>query len=787
MRYLALLLLAFLSTHLPLQPLQAQDNRRRTLVLTDIENEPDDAQSLVRFLTYANHWDIEGIIATTSFWKKNSIADWRIYEILEAYKQVQPNLSLHESGYPSFEELKGKVKKGLPIYGLRGVGPDKDSEGSDWIIEVLEKEDDRPLWIQVWGGVNCLAQALWKIRETKSTEEAQDLYDKIRVYTISDQDDSGPWIRNEFPSIFYVCSPGYQHDGAGGYHYATWPGISGDVFHGRFSGGNRDLISKAWIRENIQSNHGPLGEEYPDVEYLMEGDTPSFLQLIDNGLSDPEHPNYGSWGGRYDHYQPRTRPWFFEEETRPFWTDTEDEYYSDIDSQYHTSNHVTIWRWREAYQHDFAARMDWCIMPYAEANHPPVAKLDQASELRIRGGERIQLSASSSTDPDDDELNFSWIQYKEAGTFPHTLDLGDADQASLELEIPQVPFPQTAHLIVAVTDDGTPSLTRYQRIILHILPAKPRVMVLTDINNAGGDPDDKQSLIHLMWYANELDIRGIIPDRWKGKGYQATMEGLATYEQDYTSYGFAAKGFPTAQSIRDKVAPDETAAIKMLIQEAMASDRPLYVLIWGQMRTFKKALFQAPEIAEKVRVLTIGTGRKYGPKDEVPGEDCNVVNWNGPGRNDIYQDSRFDAMWWLENNWTYNGMFSGERPSEMFQALLAYGKMGAHIKTVVKDHPWAQYFRVGDTPSVLYLIDPNHDWNDPRESSWAGKFNRPFPLSRPNYYTDHAGDIDWDYADPCNTWENLQAMYAHNKHTLEVRREDMYQALLARLDDLYGK
>ena len=83
--------------------------KSRIIVLTDIENEPDDAESLVRFLTYANQFDVEGIIATTSVWLRDKTAEWRIYEILEAYKEVQPNLALHEAGYPTYDDLKEKV------------------------------------------------------------------------------------------------------------------------------------------------------------------------------------------------------------------------------------------------------------------------------------------------------------------------------------------------------------------------------------------------------------------------------------------------------------------------------------------------------------------------------------------------------------------------------------------------------------------------------------------------------------------------------------------------------
>lgn len=311
------------------------------------------------------------------------------------------------------------------------------------------------------------------------------------------------------------------------------------------------------------------------------------------------------------------------------------------------------------------------------------------------------------------------------------------------------------------------------------------VFVFTDINIGKGDPDDRQSWVHLLWYADELDIRGFVPDRWAAQGWEATMEGIAEYEKDYEAWEFGQKGYPDPASIRKRVAPNDTAAVDMLYREAMEASEPLYVLIWGNMKNFKKALFAHPEIADRIRVLTIGTGVKYGPKDEVPGEACDVPNWNGPGRNEIYADARFDSMWWLENNWTYNGMFSGNRPEEMFDTLSTFGSMGAYIKTVVKEHPWAQYFRVGDTPSVLYLIDSDHDLNDPTQPSWAGTFAHPFPTQRPHYYTDDSGPIEWDYVDPCKTWGNREAMYAYNKGTLEAQREEMYTALLEKLTGLY--
>jgi hypothetical protein len=103
----------------------------RVVVLTDIEADPDDAQSMIRFLTYANMWDIEGLIATTSIHQKNRVAPESLHKILLAYGKVQPNLLKHEKSYPAFEQLKGKIKKGIPVYGMEGVGEGKDSQA--WI------------------------------------------------------------------------------------------------------------------------------------------------------------------------------------------------------------------------------------------------------------------------------------------------------------------------------------------------------------------------------------------------------------------------------------------------------------------------------------------------------------------------------------------------------------------------------------------------------------------------------------------------------------------------------
>lgn len=447
----------------------------RVFVLTDIENEPDDAMSMVRFLTYANHFDIEGLVATTSIHQPGRVAPERIRSILEAYGKVRDSLEKHESGFPTGQFLLERVSEGLPVYGMDGVGEGKDSPGSERLIQTVDEDDPRPLWVTVWGGPSVLAQALWKVRETRSAGDLKKFVAKLRVYTISDQDNSGPWLRQEFPDLFYIASAGFHAGGA--YHHATWSGISGDYFHGRFVGADFTLVSNEWLDRNIRSK-GPLGAEYPLWEFLMEGDTPSFLNLIDNGLSAPEQPHWGGWGGRYEFYTPHKQKWHLQQETRPFWTDAEDEVLG-TDGRWHTDNHATIWRWRAAYQNDFAARMDWTVKPYDEANHPPVPMLGHADLLTAKPGERVSLNAAGSTDPDGDALSFEWFYYPEPGGFTvatgrsgQPVPIQDFDQAQAWFAVPtrrvMPPGVGSMHIILAVTDHGAPRLTRYCRVIVTV-------------------------------------------------------------------------------------------------------------------------------------------------------------------------------------------------------------------------------------------------------------------------------------------------------------------------------
>jgi hypothetical protein len=158
---------------------QAQDRMRiiphvkpRLIVLTDLSNEPDDEESLVRLLVYADQFDIEGLIAATSTWLRLNPREDLIRRDLAAYDRVRANLLIHSPFFPPTERLLSVTRTGQPVYGMAGVGPGKSSGGSRRIIDAVDRADDRPVWVTVWGGPNTLAQALWDVRATRSTATA---------------------------------------------------------------------------------------------------------------------------------------------------------------------------------------------------------------------------------------------------------------------------------------------------------------------------------------------------------------------------------------------------------------------------------------------------------------------------------------------------------------------------------------------------------------------------------------------------------------------------------------
>ncbi|KAG2413947.1 hypothetical protein HFD88_003138 [Aspergillus terreus] len=483
MRSIVSLLFCAFGLHVALaSALQSFPTKPRVFILSDISNEPDDAESLVRYLVYSNQFQTEGIVAVTSTWLRDEVHPEDMRKIINAYGEVVDNLNHHapdDSPYPSAEYLLSVLRHGPAKYGMSAVGGNNTlSSGAQLLVERLEAPSDQPLWVLAWGGTNVLAQALDHIHRKHTPAQAAALRARLRVYTISDQDDTGAWIRHRHPDIFYIAS---LH-GWNQYGLAAWTGISGEHYYGFDAGGPDDTtLTRDWIREHIQI--GPLGAVYPDYKYIIEGDTPSFLYLVQNGLGVPEHPEYGSWGGRYKLVTPSPNGLDFRH-----YADAGDKVVGDGNRTY-LSNQATIWRWRNAYQNDFAARMQWSLPAMVgKGNHHVEIVMNGTAGLepmtvKATPGSTVVLDAGETRDPDGDALRFRWFHYREpssddwnAANVVPLLGISPFGTSGEKVRV-HVPSAEEVcdggeclllHLILAVTDAGSPPLTMYRRVLIQV-------------------------------------------------------------------------------------------------------------------------------------------------------------------------------------------------------------------------------------------------------------------------------------------------------------------------------
>ncbi|RYP52265.1 hypothetical protein DL768_002584 [Monosporascus sp. mg162] len=458
-------------------------DKSRIFVLSDITNEPDDSMSLVRLLSHADMYTIEGMAAVTSWWLNATTAPEAMEAIINKYETVRPNLQTHTDGeFPSASYLLPRVKSGAKTYGLEAIDAleagGQISEGAQLLIDAVVASRER-LYVQVWGGANTLAEALWYMRKTRAAHQLSEFISRLSVYTISDQDNTGQWIRAEFPNLRYIVSI----HGWNQYNQGTWLGIATAMPTG---GPDPSVVSEEWIAENIQI--GPLGEEYPDVVYTMEGDTPTILFTMQNGLNVPEHPEYGGWGGRY---VPVTMG-------GQLFANAADAVVG-LDNKTYQSAQASIWRWREAYQHEFAARMQWTLRARGEApstTHPPLVMVNGTCgnvpyEVEAEPGASLTFDATGTWNQDTnstDGLEYNWIQYKdvtfsplnvvgvwnitvpvESGGKVVVVDLPPLEESCDKVRNADYRLCQVYHLVLEVKNTAAAiPMTRYTRIVIKV-------------------------------------------------------------------------------------------------------------------------------------------------------------------------------------------------------------------------------------------------------------------------------------------------------------------------------
>lgn len=328
---------------------QSTSCKQRLIVATDLGGaDPDDTQSLIHLLVCSDVVDIEGIISSSSW---IDCPDWtaEIIKVIDGYSMVLPMLRKHSDGFTDADYLKSVVKRGQAVSNMAGVGEGKDSPGSELIISAVDKQNDfRPVWLVAWSGMNTIAQAIWKVHETRTSEEFKKFADKIRIYDVLGQDDAGAWIARHFPDIFYIRNTQV---------YGCGP-------------------SDEWIAENIQSK-APFGVTYPDRKWAAEGDTPSFLYVLANGLNVPDSISYGGWGGRFSKEPVAgVRGMDFIEKSGK--SESQYDPYCMYASAPEGVNAIN--KWKEHILNDFAARMIWTTTSeYSEANHHPVVVVNNDS------------------------------------------------------------------------------------------------------------------------------------------------------------------------------------------------------------------------------------------------------------------------------------------------------------------------------------------------------------------------------------------------------------------------
>lgn len=305
-------------------------------------SDPDDVQSMVRFLLYSNEFDVEGLVASAGTFA--NVANKRnVLDMLDLYEKAEKGLRRRDPRYPSAKRLRSVTWQGRsgawgwpsfgasakPLDGILGKG--KDSEASDGIIRAVDAPDPRPVWICVWGGSREVAQAVWKARATRTPAAFQRFLGKLRIYLVAKQDGTTDWLLDTFPDLFVILSER-------NYMGMFWS----------MTGADRGVADLDWVNAHLRNGHGPLAAAYPRSGWdpsepgVWEGDTPSFLHLLGSirGVNDPEKPDQPGWGGRFVRPVPSKNHWFDAPEGAQ-----------------------AVWRWRADVQKDFARRLEWLAEP----------------------------------------------------------------------------------------------------------------------------------------------------------------------------------------------------------------------------------------------------------------------------------------------------------------------------------------------------------------------------------------------------------------------------------------
>lgn len=499
--------------------LETPEGEKPRVVIT-ADPELDDSNSLIRYLLYSSDYRTEGLIYASSqfHWAGDGegttlsvpgreynrfgldlcpCESWRwspderfIDDVVDAYKQVYANLSVHDPGYPTPDDLRSRIRWG----NVKFDGEmSEDTPGSDLIKSLLLDDEESPVYLHAWGGQSTIARALRSIEEeyagtTQWPAIRAQVIRKAVIHPSGDQDDTyANYIQPSWPEIRYR-----QQAGSVPLAYNVQSTVSEE---------DAQFFTADWMRANVISQ-GPFGQlmrvwgdgremvegdifDYFGIanksaedlraegyivwtpphakdEFLAEGDTATFLNLVDNGLRGYRGDSFGGWGG-YARSGPVGGGFAgFGDALADFETGGEGGF--ERQSGPRSETH----RFLAAAQRDWAARLNWSVTSAYEAvNHNPVITLAGSNMIAAAPGARLELLAETS-DPDGDAVGLEWWIWDEAGSYRGQVTLSTAEgSATLRVPIDAEPG-HTIQVIAEATDNGVLPLTRYEKVVVTV-------------------------------------------------------------------------------------------------------------------------------------------------------------------------------------------------------------------------------------------------------------------------------------------------------------------------------
>lgn len=494
-------------------------------VIVTCDPELDDNNSMIRYVLHANDFQTEAIVYNASrfHWRGDGKGttqfipgseydnmglgpqtSWRykwderfIDDVVDAYGECYENLKVHDPSYPTYEELKSKIRIGNVDF----EGEiDHDTPGSDLIKEIILDDKPGPVFCQAWGGSSSIARALKSIEEENSgTEGWDELYKKIcgKLVLCFSGDQDGCYVNYigiNWPDIpiHTTGAPMSRYDNSV-YNYQTSPEYTAEnITLGplgklvRLWGDGKQMVegdltdfigpSGQYTREELEAQGYRIWRPIqPKGTLYGDGDSGCYFNLIDNGLRAWVNDTWGGWSGRRALGAPDRKYTYMgtnisQQALKAKKALPDSAGLASLMAMYMNpgkpDENPQFPNFFPERSNQMVARMKWSVTPnYADANHSPVVK--GPFDITAKAGKKVKIHASA-VDPDGDKLTLKWWVFP-VGTYQGEVTVENPTEAQAVFTVPADAKPgDTIHLVLQATDDGFPELTRYLRTVVTV-------------------------------------------------------------------------------------------------------------------------------------------------------------------------------------------------------------------------------------------------------------------------------------------------------------------------------